>query len=82
MKIATRAQSEVVVEAMEGSEHITQVSTGEAWELKNEKYKDMTKRAKELFEVLCLMTEGEANILIREVQGGDGFATWQVRKRA
>ena len=39
-------------------------------------WKDLGTRATELFELLCMLTKGEAKLLIRETPGGDGFIAW------
>ena len=78
-KVATRASAAEVAEAMVIAENATQMVTGAAFEADNPvKYKDMAKRGRELFEVLCMLTTGDAKAVIKEVPGGDGLAAWQL----
>ena len=46
-------------------------------ELEDEKWDGLEDKSRQLYDILCLLTSGEAKSVIREVPGGDGIAAWQ-----
>ena len=38
---------------------------------------EIERRAAELFEIMCLTTEGEAKLIVKSVEDQDGIAAWQ-----
>ena len=78
-KVATRSSSMQVGVCMERAETATDNASGADYELLEPvMFKGMATRGRELFEVLCVLTTGDAKAIIKEVQGGDGFAAWQL----
>ena len=78
-RIAMKAVSPDVVEAMDKVALTSNVVTGEQMEEHDSlAYEGMKERGAELFEVLCLLTSGGAKLMIREAQDNDGFAAWQI----
>jgi hypothetical protein len=41
----------------------------------------ITRRSGEFYEILCMLTSGDAKTLVRNVTSCDGFTTWQVLKK-
>ena len=79
LKVATRASSSEVGECMVVAETATVNVTGADFERDHPvRFKGMAKRGRELFEVLCMHTTGDAKAVIKEVPGGDGLAAWQL----
>ena len=46
-------------------------------ELEDEKWDGLEDKSRQLYDILCMLTSGEAKSVIREVPGGDGIAAWQ-----
>ena len=81
-RIAAKAVSPKVVEAMDQVALTDQVVTGASFEAADGvSYEGMQERGLELFEILCGLTSGSAKIMIREAPDNDGFAAWQILSR-
>ena len=84
-KIALRSASPQVARALELVEgNLTVEATGAilaADSVHGESMAGMEERAAELYEVLCMLTAGDAKTLIRNVAGADGIAAWQLLRR-
>ena len=46
-------------------------------ELEDEKWDGLEDKSRQLYDILCMLTSGEAKSVIREVPGVDGIAAWQ-----
>ena len=44
---------------------------------KTEKWDGLEDKSRQLYDILCMLSLGEAKSVIREVSGGDGIAAWQ-----
>ena len=84
-KIALRSACPQVARALELVEaNLNVEATGPllaADQVHGESMAGMEERAAELYEVLCLLTTGDAKMLIRNIVGADGIAAWQVLRR-
>ena len=84
-KIALRSASPQVskaVDLVEGNLNVE--ATGALLELDQvhgDAMAGMEERAAELYEVLCMLTTGDAKSLIRNIAEADGIAAWQVLKK-
>ena len=82
-KVSTRAADAMTAEALEVAEVETKVvSAGNFVELDEMKWGGLVERSKELYDVLCMVTTGDAKAIIREVPGGDGVMAWQALTKA
>ena len=84
-KIALRSASPQVskaVDLVEGNLNVE--ATGsllEVDQVHGDAMAGMEERAAELYEVLCMLTTGDAKSLIRNIAEADGIAAWQVLKK-
>lgn len=82
-KVALRAADAVMGEALEAVElESKMVTIANFMELDDVKWDGLEERSKELYDILCMLTTGEAKAIIREVPGGDGVMAWQLLTKA
>ena len=82
-KVALRAADAVMGEALEAAElESKMVTIANFMELDDIKWDGLEERSKELYDILCMLTTGEAKAIIREVPGGDGVMAWQLMTKA
>ena len=46
-------------------------------ELEDQKWDGLEDKSRQLYDILCMLTSGEAKSVIREVPGGSGITAWQ-----
>jgi hypothetical protein len=77
-RIATMASSNTVAKYMVRAETEIASVSGNFFEMESAEGREMEKRGRELFEVMCSLTTGDAKAIIKESAGNDGFAAWQL----
>ena len=78
IKVSARAADSILVEAMEVAEIASKdITAADFSELEDEKWDGLEDKSRQLYDIFCMLTSGEAKSVIREVPGGDGIAAWQ-----
>ena len=73
-KVSARAADAYLVEAMEVDEMESKdITAADFSELEDQKWDGLEDKSRQLYDVLCMLTFGEAKSVIREVLGGDGI---------
>ena len=77
-KVSARAADAILVEAMEVAEiESKDITAADFSELEDEKWDGLEDKSWQLYDILCMLTSGEAKSVIRIVPGGDGIAACQ-----
>ena len=73
-KVSARAADAILEEAMEVAEiESKDITAADFSELEDQP----GGQVRQLYDILCMLTSGEAKSVIREVLGGDGITAWQ-----
>ena len=72
-KVSARAADACLVEAVAEIESMD-ITAAYFSELEDQKWDRLEDKSRQLYDVLCMLTFGEAKSVIREVSGGDGIA--------
>ena len=77
-KVSARAADAIVVEGMEMAEiEWRGITAADFSELEDPKWDGLEDKSRQIYDVLCMLTSGEAKSVSPEVLGGDGIAAWQ-----
>ena len=77
-KVSARAADAILVEAVEVAEiESKDITAADFSELEDQKWDGLEDKSGQLYDILCMLTSGEAKSVIREVPGGDGTTALQ-----